>query len=531
MRQSFFIVAVSSSVISCIITVCAVLGALSLGGGEPGIAAKNTLGISLAAIVAICLGTLAAYLLQGKVLGKTLDTLEKAMLFLAQGNCKEQFGPMEGFSFDLKGLSDALETLRLKCKGNYDRLQGILEGIHVPFLLVDTDERVIFTNDLALKMLEIDGAKEKQYGRTLAEVFYNDPGRKTLVGRSIKDREIFLNKELIINGHRGTKTHVLASISYLADSNDTIFGGLCLYLDMTENRKQEMQIQANSEKLAMAAQKSGEVIAQLGQTAHRLEQEIKRVTEGANAQQKRTADASAAMLQMNSSLEQVTANADSASKQAALASGRVKEGANVLEESVSTIQNAHDLADSLRKDMGDLGKKAEDIGQVLNVIADIADQTNLLALNAAIEAARAGEAGRGFAVVADEVRKLAEKTMVATKEIEAAIKGMQDSARGNVRNTEIASDAIRQGTEMVERSGAILQEAVQFVETTANAVYGIVSATGGQAEAIIHATRSTEEIHQIAVGVFQSMQQSAEVVHNVGEITENLQNIIADMHA
>jgi methyl-accepting chemotaxis protein len=235
------------------------------------------------------------------------------------------------------------------------------------------------------------------------------------------------------------------------------------------------------------------------------------------------------MTEMRDALEQVVTNADAASKQAASASQRVKEGANMLEESVSTIQNAHDLAAALRKDMGNLGKKTEDIGQVLNVIADIADQTNLLALNAAIEAARAGDAGRGFAVVAAEVRKLAEKTMTATKEIETAIKDMQESARGNVRNTEIASDAIRHGTEMVEHSGAMLQEAVRFVETTADSIHVIVGATEKEAEAIKHTTRSTEEIHNLAVEVFNSMQHLEQVVQDMEKITENLHKIIADM--
>jgi methyl-accepting chemotaxis protein len=487
--------------------------------------------IILAGLASVFLVTFAVYLLLAKFLGQALHTLEQAMLFMTQNDFKKRFEPMEGFYGDLEKLSEALEALRLKGKYWHDWFNGFVSGIAQPFILTDTEERIVLTNKWLMDMLEIDGPIEKQSGRMVGDVFYNEPGRKTLIGKSIATREAFHDVELIVNGHKGKKTNVMTSIKYLADSDDKVFGCLGVYYDISATRRHEEQLQANTEKFAKTAQQSEEIINQLGETAYKLEQEIQIVTEKADAQQKRTAASSAAMTQMSSSLEQVSASADSASKQAVVASDRVKEGASMLEESVSTIQHAHDLADSLRNDMGDLGKKAEDIGQVLNVIADIADQTNLLALNAAIEAARAGEAGRGFAVVADEVRKLAEKTMVATKEIESAIKGMQDSARGNVHSTEIASDAIRKGTEMVVRSVGILQEAVRIVETTADAVHVIVVATGEEAEAVNHATRTTEEIHQLSMDVFQSMQNSTQVVRGVEVITKNLHALIADIHA
>jgi methyl-accepting chemotaxis protein len=518
MRLYFCVIAVSLASISSVAAVVA----LSLAGSD-------IPGIILAGLASIGLGALAAWLLLRKMLGQALESLEKAMLFLAQNDCKTRYEPMKSFYGGLKKLPEALETLRLNGKSHYDWFQGLVAGIVQPFVLVDTDERIVLSNDILMDMLEIDGAKENIYGRRIGDVFYNEPGRTTLIGKAMHNREFFRNVELIVNGHKGKKTNVMVSIRYLADSDDNVFGCLGLYYDISENRRQEEKILANNEKFAKAAQQSGEIIEGLTLAADRLDQEVRMVTEKAGAQQKSTADTSSIMLQIKSSLAQTASSADSASRQAAFASERVHEGADMLEESVNTIQNAHDLASSLRKDMGNLGEKAENIGQVLHVIADIADQTNLLALNAAIEAARAGDAGRGFAVVADEVRKLAEKTMTATKEIEAAIKGMQDSARGNVRNTEVASEAIRHGTEMVERSGVILREAVSFVETTAEAVQVIVSATKEQAEAISHATLSTEEIHTLAVEVFQSMQQSAQVVYDVEEITKNLHEVIANM--
>lgn len=179
--------------------------------------------------------------------------------------------------------------------------------------------------------------------------------------------------------------------------------------------------------------------------------------------------------------------------------------------------------------MGELGKQAEDIGRVLDVIADIADQTNLLALNAAIEAARAGEAGRGFAVVADEVRKLAEKTMNATREVDTAIKGIQTSARSNIDNTRKATDAIEVGTGMVGKSGEILREIVRLVETTADSVRNIATASEEQSAASEQITRSTDEINRIASETADAMQQSARAVQDVASLADELHGVIEEM--
>ena len=115
-----------------------------------------------------------------------------------------------------------------------------------------------------------------------------------------------------------------------------------------------------------------------------------------------------------------------------------------LKKSTTQIQ-------TIKTDIDQLGQQAQGIGQILDVISDIADQTNLLALNAAIEAARAGEAGRGFAVVADEVRKLAEKTMDATKEVGKAISGIQDGTKRNIANVEQSVKIIEKTTELADQ--------------------------------------------------------------------------------
>ena len=124
----------------------------------------------------------------------------------------------------------------------------------------------------------------------------------------------------------------------------------------------------------------------------------------------------------------------------------------------------------LKEDMTQLNEHAQDITRIMGVISDIADQTNLLALNAAIEAARAGEAGRGFAVVADEVRKLAEKTMASTQDVGNAIKAIQESTVKSTESVDKAVEQIEQATEFANQSGSALEEIVATVEATADLI-------------------------------------------------------------
>jgi len=482
-------------------------------------------GILASCLIGACLGASVSYLIQKRWIGRRIDAIKESILALS-GDGRE---PLT-LGACPEALFDALKALHTARNGERGQLQGIMRGIYLPFLLVDTQERVMATNGALLAMLEIEGNEERQHGRTLSEVFYNEPSRKTLVGEAMAERKLFLNREVIITGHKGKRTHVLVSVSYLADPEGKIFGGLCLYLDMTETKSHEERIRTHGEKLAQVVRQCGEIVSKLASAADDLKGETEAVIGKTDAQRDRASDSAAVMSQMSAFLEQIAANAASASKQAALADEQVKMSSEMLKDSMDIIQRAHSLSIALRGGMDELGKRTENIGQVLGVISDIADQTNLLALNAAIEAARAGDAGRGFAVVADEVRKLAEKTMGSTKEIETAIKDMQDSAKNNMHSTDAASDAIREGTGMVEKSGVILQEAVGFVKATADAVHAIVSSTEKEAQAVGRALRSTEDIHGMAADIFQSMQHNAQAVHGVGGIAEDLRKVMESLH-
>ena len=179
----------------------------------------------------------------------------------------------------------------------------------------------------------------------------------------------------------------------------------------------------------------------------------------------------------------------------------------------------------LHVNMQELGTRAESIDNVLNVISDIADQTNLLALNAAIEAARAGEAGRGFAVVADEVRKLAEKTMAATKEVSDSIHANQDSARINTTKVNHAVSSVAEANKLANSSGEALKEIVALAATSSSIVGSIAAAAEKQRATSEEIGHAIDEVSRVVGETSDGMTQASASVQELAHIAQNLRKV------
>ncbi|MBD5539485.1 MAG: HAMP domain-containing protein, partial [Desulfovibrio sp.] len=251
-------------------------------------------------------------------------------------------------------------------------------------------------------------------------------------------------------------------------------------------RAEEAARKAESAKregmLAAANQLEG-MVEIISSASTELSAQIEQSDRGASESAQRLQEAATAMNEMNATVQEVARNAGSASGASNDTKAKAEAGEHVVQQVVQSIGEVHEVSLQLKEDMAQLNERAQDINRIMGVISDIADQTNLLALNAAIEAARAGEAGRGFAVVADEVRKLAEKTMTSTLDVSNAIRAIQESTDKSMGAVDNAVQRSSEATNLANQSGTALEEIVATVEATSDQVQAIAAASEEQSAA------------------------------------------------
>ena len=248
---------------------------------------------------------------------------------------------------------------------------------------------------------------------------------------------------------------------------------------------------------------------------------------GAQEQSSQTAEVAAAVEQMTKTILESTKNAGVAAENAKRAGEIALEGGKTVQDTILGMNNISNVVLKSAATVQELGKGSEQIGEIAQVIDDIADQTNLLALNAAIEAARAGEQGRGFAVVADEVRKLAERTTKATKEIAAMIRKIQNDTKEAVSSMNEGTKEVEEGKSLAEKAGASLQQIIDSSQKNLDVVTQVAAASEEQSSAAEQISRNIEGISSVTQQSAAGTQQIARAAEDLNRLTDNLQNLIS----
>lgn len=263
-------------------------------------------------------------------------------------------------------------------------------------------------------------------------------------------------------------------------------------------------------------------VVQVSSAATQTKETTHQLTSSSQKQSREIANATAAITEMAASIHQVSKNAKTSAEVAQKSVGIAHKGAQTVSRTIDGMDTIREQIQETSKRIKRLGESSQEIGNIVGLIDEIADQTNILALNAAIQASSAGEAGRGFAVVADEVQRLAERAGNATKQIEALVSAIQGDINEAVASMEQSTSNVVNGAKLAEDAGEALTEIEAVSDNLSGLIQNISSAAAKQSQASQNVTNTMNVIQDIAA---QTSSSAAHTESSVSELTVLAQDL------
>ncbi len=281
-------------------------------------------------------------------------------------------------------------------------------------------------------------------------------------------------------------------------------------------------VRRSSESVTNAATQLSASSEEINSSSMEISSSVQQIAHGAELQSRKVEETSASIEAMTMTVGEVARRAEEASKTSEEAAKAAVLGEAATDEAIKKIADVRQAIETLATSVEVLGHRSAEIGSIVDVITSIADQTNLLSLNAAIEAARAGESGRGFSVVAEEVRKLAEGSGKAAQQIGDLIKDVQTETAKALKYMQIGTTEVASGTEVVGRTGDALRQITEAVTRTATLAEEIAAAMSGQSQRTVEVDRA---MHDIAAVVEENAASAEETAAAAEQQTACMQEI------
>jgi twitching motility protein PilJ len=316
---------------------------------------------------------------------------------------------------------------------------------------------------------------------------------------------------------------LLDELTYLAD------GDLTTTATVTEDFTGAIadSINFTIDQLRILVSSINETALRVSQAAQETQSTALNLAEASEHQAQEIAGASAAVNEMAVTIDQVSSNAAESASVAERSVAIANTGAEVVQNTIKGMDNIREQIQETSKRIKRLGESSQEIGDIVSLINDIADQTNILALNAAIQASMAGDAGRGFAVVADEVQRLAERSSAATKQIEALVKTIQSDTNEAVISMEQTTAEVVRGARLAQDAGEALEQIERVSQELAELIQNISNAARQQASSAGHISNTMNVIQEITTQTSAGTTTTARSIGNLALMAQELKSSVA----
>ncbi|BFR48441.1 heme NO-binding domain-containing protein [Nitratidesulfovibrio sp. HK-II] len=442
--------------------------------------------------LALCLGlamTAGAFFYDMRIREARQDGLRAEFIARGPGRVLEDIRARGGSSYP------ALEEAA-RLEADTALLHAAFDVLAAPVLLLDASGRIARASKGASTLTGVP--PDRMLGRTPADALAGGAGASGGLDFMPVVPATSLHRDVEFVTPGGARLSLQALSDSLADVHGAVSGAVVALIDHSDSRRECSALELRQQELLVTGADISSLAQRVASASEELSASSDEQARGAVRQKEQSASVATAMEQMRNTVLEVARNASATSDAARDARNDANEGAALVQRAVGGINAVAESADRLAAELKQLDGQAGEIGRIIGVINDIADQTNLLALNAAIEAARAGDAGRGFAVVADEVRKLAEKTMSATKEVEQAVRTIQQRSTDAMQSMQVTGAQVTESTQLSNEAGQAITRITVRIEDMVERVAQIATAAEQQSASAEEVTGAVEAIAAVA---------------------------------
>ena len=400
-----------------------------------------------------------------------------------------------------------------------------LEKVHESADEIMVDAPVMMTDTSSLAVLI--GTLEDKRGYTTQAVV---SGLLAILFAIFTAVQLFINQRARLAETGATnernQTAILRLLDELADLAD---GDLTTTATVTEAFTGAIadSINFTIDQLRILVSQINDTALRVSNAAEETQNTALHLAEASEHQAQEIAGASAAVNEMAVTIDQVSANAAESSQVAERSVKIANRGAEVVQNTINGMDTIREQIQDTAKRIKRLGESSQEIGDIVSLINDIADQTNILALNAAIQASMAGDAGRGFAVVADEVQRLAERSSAATKQIEALVKTIQSDTNEAVISMEQTTAEVVRGARLAQDAGMALEEIEKVSQELADLIQNISNAARQQAASAGHISNTMNVIQEITQQTNAGTTATARSIGNLADMATELRSSVA----